>query len=197
MTSRPLGNTSTAVRQRRVEPADGLDDFPTPPFATRALLEHVLVPAGLDIGRARIWEPACNRGHMAAPLEEYAGFVLATDIADYSAAADLSPHWARRGRRPDGLLDFCDPDAEDAFALASAWAGCGGVRGVVTNPPFNAAPAFVGRALALGAAFCAMFVRTAFVEGDERYRTLFAPDLNPPAIVAHFACLSAHRAADS
>lgn len=32
-------NTSTAVMQRRVEAHDSLDDFPTPPWATRALCE--------------------------------------------------------------------------------------------------------------------------------------------------------------
>lgn len=34
--------TSTAVMARRVEPADSLDFFPTPPWATRAFCEHVM-----------------------------------------------------------------------------------------------------------------------------------------------------------
>ena len=33
---------STAVMARRVEAPDSLDFFPTPPWATRALVEHVL-----------------------------------------------------------------------------------------------------------------------------------------------------------
>lgn len=33
-------NTSHAVMAQRVEAHDSLDDFPTPPWATRALLER-------------------------------------------------------------------------------------------------------------------------------------------------------------
>lgn len=179
-------NTSTAVMARRIEPDDSLDDFPTPPFAARALLEHVLIPGGVDPSRLRIWEPACNRGHLAAPLEDYAAFLLATDIADYSAAVDLSPHWAKSGRRSDGLLDFLDPAAELAGAFEGAFTGAGGERWVITNPPFNAAAAFQARAAGLDA-HCALFVRTAFVEGAERYQSLFRPAADPPAIVAHFS----------
>ena len=36
-------NTSHAVMAQRFEAKDSLDDFPTPPWATRALLEHVIV----------------------------------------------------------------------------------------------------------------------------------------------------------
>lgn len=32
-------NCSSAVMQQRSEPRDSLDDFPTPPWATRALCE--------------------------------------------------------------------------------------------------------------------------------------------------------------
>ena len=35
-------NTSHAVMAQRHESLDSLDDFPTPPWATRALLEHVI-----------------------------------------------------------------------------------------------------------------------------------------------------------
>ena len=35
-------NTSHAVMAQRIEAADSPDDFPTPPWATRALIEHVL-----------------------------------------------------------------------------------------------------------------------------------------------------------
>ena len=67
-------NTSSAVMAQRVEPPDSLDYFPTPPWATRALIEHVIVPdlcpAG-DVYTASVWEPACGEGHMARPLAEY------------------------------------------------------------------------------------------------------------------------------
>ena len=70
-------NISTAVMQRRVEPPDSLDDFPTPPWATRALCERINC-SGLTVR-----EPAANRGHMVKPLSEYFTSVEASDIHDY------------------------------------------------------------------------------------------------------------------
>jgi hypothetical protein len=41
-----------AVMAQRREPPDALDYFPTPPWATRALFEHVLPALGIDgVGR--------------------------------------------------------------------------------------------------------------------------------------------------
>jgi hypothetical protein len=65
--------------QRRREPHDSLDDFPTPPWATRALCEW-LAPVG-HVAR----EPAANRGHMVRPLAEHFDHVEAADIHDYGA----------------------------------------------------------------------------------------------------------------
>lgn len=73
-------NRSTAVMQRRIEPHDSLDDFPMPPWATRALCERLGDLSGLT---AR--EPAANRGHMVKPLCEYFAAVEAADIFDYGA----------------------------------------------------------------------------------------------------------------
>ena len=53
---------SHAVIARRVEPADSPDDFPTPPWATRALLQHVLSSA--ELGSLTCLEPACGAGHI-------------------------------------------------------------------------------------------------------------------------------------
>lgn len=73
-------NTSTAVMQRRTEAHDSLDDFPTPPWATRALLEK------LGASREQTCrEPAANRGHMVKPLREHFESVEASDIHDYGA----------------------------------------------------------------------------------------------------------------
>ena len=76
-----IQNTSHAVMAQRFEPKNSLDDFPTPPWATRALLEHVL--AGKEISKINCWEPACGRGYMAEPLKEYFQSVHASDIHDY------------------------------------------------------------------------------------------------------------------
>ncbi|HEX5935930.1 MAG TPA: methyltransferase, partial [Pseudorhizobium sp.] len=74
-------NTSSAVMQQRSEPHDSLDDFPTQPWATRALCKHVINDHYLF--QQTVWEPACNRGHMAMPLAESFEHVLASDIFDY------------------------------------------------------------------------------------------------------------------
>src|SRR6185312_13067495 len=74
-----------AIAHNRVEPGNSLDFFPTPPWATRALFEHVFVHLGRKghCQYQRAWEPACGKGHMAEPLTEYFREVHATDIADY------------------------------------------------------------------------------------------------------------------
>ena len=56
----------------------GLDFFPTPGWATRALLTHVIHIEPT----ATVLEPAAGRGHMANVLLEYTPNVIATDIVD-------------------------------------------------------------------------------------------------------------------
>lgn len=73
-----MQNTSHAVMSQRIEPKSGLDDFPTPPWATRALCKHIIPNAS-----GKVWEPACNRGYMVHALSEYFGSVKATDIHPY------------------------------------------------------------------------------------------------------------------
>lgn len=65
---------------QRHEAKDSLDDFPTPPWATRALMVHVI---GDCWRRETCLEPACGRGYMAEPLLGYFGKVIASDISDY------------------------------------------------------------------------------------------------------------------
>jgi hypothetical protein len=75
-------NTSYAVMAQRIEPQDSLDDFPTPPWATRALIEHVL--GGKKRVKSQVClEPACGSGHLAKVLAEYFGTVTAADIHPY------------------------------------------------------------------------------------------------------------------
>jgi hypothetical protein len=93
---------SCAVMARRAEPPDSLDWFPTPPWATRALLERVLFERlegddwpmvvrrpwlgrwsdddgwpGLPV-KLSVLEPAAGEGHMAEVLREYFDRVHAT-----------------------------------------------------------------------------------------------------------------------
>lgn len=159
-------NTSHAVMQQRHEAHDSLDDFPTPPWSTRALIKHIIMPSmpGFDpaaqLKLASVWEPACNRGHMSKPLRESFGTVMTSDIFDYGSPEQ------------DKVIDFLfasPPQPAD-------W--------IITNPPFRLAEQFVARAFTVGAPNVAIIVRTAFLEGVGRYTNLFKR--NPPSIVAQF-----------
>jgi len=145
------GNRSSAVMQQRAEPPDSFDDFPTHPWATRALCEQ-LIARGHPLHLQHAWDPACNRGFMARPMGEYFDRVLATDVFDYGY---------------DGMAAQCD------FLLD--WPGQIGadVDWVVSNPPFNVADQFIRMALSEAKVGVAMFVRVAFDEGQARYENLF------------------------
>jgi len=73
-------NTSHAVMQQRHEAHDSLDDFPTPPWAVRALCEHVIAT---DSHQDTVLEPACNRGYMVKGLQGYFKTIHASDIHQY------------------------------------------------------------------------------------------------------------------
>lgn len=150
-------NRSSAVMQQRVEPKRSADDFPTPPWGTRALCEF-LIELGFDLSDSTAREPAANRGFMARPLGEYFGQVVASDIADYGAGYPIE--------------DFLFPYPIDP------------VDWTITNPPFTLADQFVARALDTSRVGCAIIVRSAFLEGIGRYETLFS--VTPPAYHLQF-----------
>lgn len=131
-------NTSHAVMQQRHEAHDSLDDFPTPPWATRALCEHV-IGRRQDPSSQSVWEPACNRGYMAKPLAEYFRDVHASDIHSYG--------WEGQ----QDVRDFLFPGQAPRPDLD--W--------IITNPPFRLASQFVERALSITNQ-CAVLVRTAW-----------------------------------
>ena len=150
-------NTSTAVMQRRVEAHDSLDDFPTPPWATRAVLEW-LKDNRLVQQEQTCREPAANRGYMVRPLQEYFLTVEASDVHDYGAGYPVVDY-----------LWGTDPDPVD-------WTFC--------NPPFRLAQQFIERALRTSRVGVAMIVRSAFMEGVARHRDLFTP-YAPEYILQH------------
>ncbi len=160
-------NISTAVMQRRVEPHDSLDFFPTPPWATRALCTHVI---GDHWRNWSVWEPACGEGDMARPLREFFKRVHASDIHDYSVTGNA---WCQ-----DRVIDFLWPGSESPCIAAQ------GVDWIITNPPFRLADQFVRRGLELAKVGVAVLVRTAFLEGIARYQELFS--VTPPYIIAQF-----------
>lgn len=142
-------NTSHAVMAQRSEPNDSLDDFPTPPWATRALI--MMLRQRLSVGPQGICsEPAANRGYMVRALREVFRQVYASDVHDYGFGFDCA--------------DFLFPDSQ---LEPSDW--------IISNPPFRLGKEFSITALERCKVGCAMLVRTAFLEGGDRYRTLFAP----------------------
>lgn len=150
-------NTSSAVMQQRREPHNSLDDFPTPPWATRALIEFLASMGFATCGMAR--EPAANRGHMVKVLAETFDHVDAADVHDYGAGFPV--------------LDYLfgpDPDLVD-------W--------TITNPPFRLAEEFIERAIRTSRDGCAFILRSAFLEGQGRFERLFSK--RPPAYVLQFA----------
>jgi hypothetical protein len=119
-----IQNTSHAVMAQRGEPRDSLDDFPTPPWAMRALCEY-LRARGLDLGCMSVLEPACGRGHMARPLAEYFRAVHASDVHPYGHGA---------------VYDFLQEGSLDP-------AGGGEIDAIITNPPFRLAEQFASAAI--------------------------------------------------
>lgn len=132
-----------------------LDDYPTQPWGTRALM-MMFDRHGLQYRGKVCREPAANRGYMVRPLAEHFEHVIASDVHDYG-----------RGYRID---DFLKP----AIPLEP-------VDWIITNPPFKLGVEFAQRALARCTIGCALLVRTAFTEGVDRYRTIYEhsrPDFN-------------------
>ena len=149
-------NRSTAVMQRRVEAHDSLDDFPTPPWATRALCEWLKEAEPLDAMIVR--EPAANRGHMVKPLQEYFASVEASDVHDYGVGYPVADYlWGP----PPAPVDW-----------------------TITNPPFRLAEQFLERAFLSSTVGVAVIVRTAFLEGQKRFERLFSKI--PPSYVLQF-----------
>jgi hypothetical protein len=150
-------NTSHAVMARRFEPMHSADDFPTPPWATRALFEFVL-GEHVPLRRMSCLEPACGAGHMAAALEEQFESVAASDAYDYGY-----------GEVRDFLLEPYRTGSYD-------W--------VITNPPFRLAQEFVIKGLEVARIGVAIVARTTFLESVGRYEAIFRG--KPLAIFAQF-----------
>ena len=163
-------NRSSAVMQQRIEPHTSLDDFPTPPWATRALCERLqnswdelnewtdnkIAPS---TGHLTVREPAANRGHMVRPLREYFATVEASDIHDYGVGFLQADYLFGP---PPPMVDW-----------------------TITNPPFRLADQFIRRALGTSREGVAVIVRSAFLEGVGRYTDLFSK--SPPSLVLQFS----------
>lgn len=139
-----MQNTSHAVMSQRIEARDSPDDFPTPPWATRALLEHVMCLASRTM---TCLEPACGAGHMAKVLDDYFGYVECADAFHYGYGV---------------VRDFLDhPHEPNSFD----W--------VITNPPFRLAEEFLIQSLDIARHGVAILARTVFLESVGRYTAIF------------------------
>lgn len=145
---------SYAIASQRIEPPDSLDLFQTRPWAARALIDH-WIGANAFAG-ASVWEPAAGEGYLARGLTG-ARSLIQTDIHSYG------PHL-------DGIGDFLQSEPYDGVDL------------IISNPPFNLAAEFVLRCLELRPSLgFAMLMRMNWLEGQDRYRTIFhenRPDLH-------------------
>jgi hypothetical protein len=138
--------TSHAVMAQRIEPRDSPDDFPTPPWATRALIEHALEDKRCLHSMACL-EPACGAGHMAKVLLEYFAEVLPADAYAYGY------------REVRDFLTFPYP------THSTDW--------VITNPPFRLAERFVTQAMRIARHGVAVLARSVFLESVGRYDGIF------------------------
>ena len=137
----------------RFEAADSTDFFATPPWGTRALIEHVMRPLWLFNPDHTVWEPACGALDMVHPLEEQYKNVKATDI---------EPRGDARGDIGDWFdyMGGCGYDTCD-------W--------VITNPPFNLLMEFFERGLEDAKYGVALLVPLTVIEGLGRYEKIYKP----------------------
>ncbi|PPQ35415.1 hypothetical protein SAMN06265338_12418 [Rhodoblastus acidophilus] len=145
------------------QPWQNFELFPTPPWATRAFVRHVLPivePGALALLEA--YDPCTGLGHMTAVLREAFGRVRATDIFDYGFEL------------LDGVYDFRDAPED----IKPDW--------IVTNPPFGLATDLLEEALKRAQRGVAFLLRQAWAESDDRDAAIFSGDLRP-TLVAPYA----------
>ena len=156
---------SYSVMAQRGESPDSLDDFPTPKWATRALMKYVMPKFGcfgqhtiFDRRELTVLEPACGRGYMIEVLKDYFDKSDCYDIYDYGCGYQV--------------IDFLERDWRDFH-----W--------IITNPPFNKAEAFIEKSTRMAQRGVAMLLRSNFAETVGRYNRLFSK--NPPSTIAQFS----------
>lgn len=115
--------TKKPAYARRRSSKQALDDFPTPPWAVRALFKYVIpddfARASRQVKKANnrlvVREPVCGRGHIVQTLREYDLAVVGSDIKDYGYGFKVDDY-------PHG--SYCEPDCDF----------------VITNPPYKESP---------------------------------------------------------
>lgn len=153
-----MEQVATGSSFRTTKYAEHGDDFPTPPWATRALLKHVI--PDIPIKGYRVLEPAAGRGHMVKVLREQGARV---------AAYDINPVFSTWGTRTKDYLN------SGKFPTSQF---------VITNPPYAQADTFVLRAIKEAEIGVGMLIQTLFLKGVRRFDTLLKH--RPPERVGFF-----------
>ncbi len=135
---------------KRFADLNGPDFFPTPAWATLALVDN-------ERFDGEVWECACGDGAMSTVLEQGAKQVVSSDLYD-RGYGDAGVDFLQSKRRADNI---------------------------VTNPPYNAAEAFVQNGIKLSRKKFALLLRLAFLEGANRANTVFSQ--TPPSRVWVFS----------
>jgi hypothetical protein len=131
------------VTNRRLVDTEGDDFYPTPRWATEALLK-------MENFEGSIWEPACGNGAISEVLKK-AGYwdVKSTDLFDRGYGL--------------GNINFLD---ENRYPFNN-------VNNIITNPPYNLADEFVLHGLKSCKKKLCLLLRIQYLEGMERAETVF------------------------
>lgn len=156
-----------AVFEQRNDSRNEPDDFPTPLWATRALMKSVFPQLGPlwnfypQLQNRIAFDPCMGRGHMVQALREEFKSAYGMDTERYT---------------PQRLITQIYGDYLQTEVLAMNW--------IIMNPPFKLAEGFLAKALAEASDGVAMFVRTNFLESQGRYEVF---KQHRPNIIAQFA----------
>lgn len=154
---------------RHADPSEG-DYFPTPPWATRALVKYVapiLDTVSKPGERTRkTLEPAAGGGHMSRTLEEYGHEVMTVEKFN-------------RDFEPDFRDDYIRPDPYTASQIRSY-----GPEFAISNPPYDDIEAWFHAMYADAKRGVAIMAKAQFLQTKSRYENIFLP--HPPTVVGIF-----------
>lgn len=134
------------------------DYYSTPTEEVKNILEILNLP----LQSASVLEPSCGGGHMIEGIEPFCDHIIGTDIKD------------RGYINPNIELSFGLDYLADDYPYVSA-------DYVIMNPPFKLIEPFVIRSLEIAQKGVLMFGRLQFLEGEGRYKNIFA--VAPPTDV--------------
>jgi hypothetical protein len=95
---------------KRFADLDGPDFFPTPAWATHALIEN-------EVFRGDIWESACGDGAMSRVLEHASGSVFSSDLY-YRGYGEGGHDFLKTTRRADNIVTNPPYNAAEGFVAS-------------------------------------------------------------------------------